>query len=280
MPIGFTTNARRAFLSLPVSKTFFLFAKGVVLSTMVSKRTTKRSSDSRSTKKRARSDYVAVPKQVAHTSSPDEKRFLDISAGAVYLSTSGIVVPTLCPLSQGSGQGQRTGSKAIIKNVNVMVSFHLDRATIQNPTTGSATVRMILGIDTQCRGTAPNVADVLNIIPTGPTNVEGVLNVISFRNYIIANRFRILKDKIFNLNAAGSSNNGTLGGVTMEYEKFVKVSKKLNLRIDFTNGTGATDVSNIDGNNLFILFIADGPDTAGANGKVFVNFVSRVKYIG
>lgn len=252
---------------------------------MVSKRTTKRSSDTRS-KKRTKGDYLSVPRSTGTTSvrmrpADDEKRFYDTYLVNADVNTAGFVVSSLNLLSQGSGQGQRIGSKATICNLNINCRFTLRAATIQDITAGAATVRMIVGIDTECRGAQPNVSDVLNLLGVGP-DPNGVTHCLSFRNYPIASRFRILKDKLFNLNASGSGNNGTLGGVTMEVEKVVKVSKKLNLRVDFNNAAGATDITAVQGNNIFVMFVSDGPNTTPADtgGKVAVDMIARIKYYG
>lgn len=251
---------------------------------MVGKRTMKSSSSAQPKRSRSaappsyrKGRSSTTPRYSSRSMIDSEKRFLDTSGANLVVNDVGTVIPSLNLLPQGSGQGQRTGSKAQVVNLNVNFMFRLVPPQVQTTVGSGLVIRVLVGVDTECRG-----------VPVQPTEIlldynPQILQPLGFRNYIIASRFRILKDKMFTLNCAASGSNGTSAGIPFDCYKTLKISKKTNVICEFTNGTGATAIADCAGNNFFIIAFAQSATGNTPPNPITLcemSYVARIKYLG
>jgi len=185
-----------------------------------------------------------------------EKKFLD-SPVYIVSATAGSIQADFNGLAQGSAAGQRVGNRVNLTNFNL----HAECAAGTKIRNEASTHRIILFIDKQCNGAAPAVTDILQ-----------TASVYSFRNMYTLDRFVILKDKLFTLNANAPGSSATT--LQLENSRVIKMSWKGNLPI-FYSGIGS-GVGNISSNNVGLLYICDTANQAGdAQGMVGT---ARVKY--
>lgn len=197
-----------------------------------------------------------------------EKKYLENIASGDFTSANQVILLNGVP--QGDAEQTRDGDQIKMHEV-------YGHCRISNETTNAQNFRFILVQDKQADGTAPTVAEVLDLSNANPTQ--------AFNNMDNKFRFRILLDK---KRVAGClSNPGTVGtsgwtqGPTagsstgfINFEYYYKFKgKHQGLHVRFS-GTGAT-VSDIATNPIYLLIIAD---TAIGVGCVFES-VSRVRYV-
>jgi len=225
---------------------------------MASKRSRKMKRSSRRTK--ARKGTRGTMRSFSALAPPRyEKKFLDtnLSAALGEFATGGVVQATYCVMASGAGNGQRIGNRITVTNINAHLNI-MSGISNSNPGMNNTIVRVILGIDKQANGAAPDVGDVLQ-----------TASPYSFRNMYTLNRFVILKDKLLALNPQASD-----ASYTGQHSRVLKFSWKGQLPVLYSDTTASIGV--IESNNIFMLVIADRAATAaqldGAFGTV------RIKY--
>ncbi len=141
-------------------------------------------------------------------------------AGAIAGITNSITNST-------TGIGDRVGLKILVKDLKYRFQ------TTINPLSTSDRVRLIVFADTQNQNALPSVADVL-----------ATASVTSFYNLAneAAGRFRILLDRVIQLNTAGAAGGYISGTIRMG-----------NWPVFYAGGT------NYGRNNIFYLEISDTP---------------------
>lgn len=180
-----------------------------------------------------------------------EKKYKDTDVANVTIPNTGVVHPTLLGIDQGATEITRVGNRIRLKNVNIFFSFSI-------PSTATAAdaedvIRIIFFVDTQCNGLAPGVTDILK-----------TANFLSFRNMNQADRFVILKDKVFAMNSMSA--NGT---ACVALHRHVKMSWKGDKLI--TYGGGGDTVSALKSTNVAVMVIS-------ASGNAQIQYKCRVKY--
>ncbi len=158
--------------------------------------------------------------------STEEAKVVQVGASG-NTSVSGAIVGLTSPIVQGTDTGQRTGLKVVLKKMSVYF-----QATI-NASATSDRVRFIVFADTENQNALPNVTDVL-----ASASVASFLNIANEQS----NRFKILCDKVIQLNTAGSAGS------------YVKIDIPVrNWPVHYAGNTG------YGRNNVFLLEISDTP---------------------
>lgn len=165
-----------------------------------------------------------------------EKKYLDIDITNAGDMSAG-VIDSLNLIPAGTSDVTRVGHKVTLKNVNLHFTLTRDDAGTSAP--NNLMMRLILLIDKQANGALPAVTDVLK-----------TADINSFRNLDQAERFVILKDKLYNV--ANTSSNGAH---TNDCGRTVRMSKLLNTPVHFSSTTGA--ITEIKSDNLCLLIISE-----------------------
>lgn len=189
-----------------------------------------------------------------------EKKWIDLTVAATVVTNDGTggisswtTGGTMNVIATGTGESQRVGRKVTLKNIYLHGELVL-------PSTSSVTLctdqfRMIVFIDKQANGVIAGVTDVLQ-----------TASINSFRNLANQERFVILKDKYYDINASTTSNATTTTG---GHSYHIKMYKKLDLPIEYsgTNGT----IGEIKSNNLVMLCIS-------RTGSCTFQYTARIRY--
>lgn len=202
----------------------------------------------------------------ARLSNPGEKKWIDIFKADQACSTGQgvdetVYMTSLNEIPIGNNANQRVGAKVNLTNINVNLWFNLPGGT--TTLQGSALIRVILFRDKQCNGTAAKVSDILSLT----ANSEYVM---SHRNMYNLERFEILKDKQFILNAAAGA-----GSTTVDLERLIKLKWTGTCPIHFnTASSNDGSLQTIRSDNFGILIVKGPAATA-----VRVMAQVRTKYI-
>ncbi len=190
--------------------------------------------------------------------TPGELKFFDTDQSDASIAATGDVLNTgsICQIPQGVTESTRIGRKCTIKSISMRMLFSLPSLTTPvGPV--SSMIRVLLVLDKQCNGAAPNVTDLLE-----------TANWLSHNNLANKGRFRVLYDRKLNVqptSGAGGDTDGNWPRSNVYREHFMKC----NIPIEFKSTTGA--IGEITSNNLFQLFIAEQPGV-GIEGKVRLRF--------
>ena len=196
-----------------------------------------------------------------YTGPRPELKFHDVDADLSAADRSnGVIVNTssINLIAQGVTESQRVGRKCTIRSIAWRGQLKLTNpAGSGGPI--SQTTRLMVVLDKQCNGAAPNVDDILET-----TDWQ------SFNNLANKNRFRTLYDKTFVLNPLSASGDGTANDFG-EYDRAFTFFKKCSIPIEFDSTTGA--ITEIKSNNLVILAISDTSNTVTTmNSKIRLRF--------
>jgi len=191
--------------------------------------------------------YTRVGGSYARSANVGEKKYFDKNVTQFTGSTAGVFFDSFFEtLGAGTGENQRIGSRITLSSIHAQIKMFID--TQASNTISAATTRILVWMDRQANGAAPNTLDILQELTAGGANPD----IYSFRNLDNASRFRILADKWVTINpqtqsaALGSQN-------TARWIKFhFKVPKTT---INFSSTTGA--LTEIKSTNFGMLFISD-----------------------
>lgn len=190
-------------------------------------------------------------------SSGGELKFFDTSKSLTTAASAGVVTVSFFLIPQGTTESTRIGRKATMKSFNLRYGFRLPNVSA-GASLPDDSVRCILFHDKQSNGNNAVVTDVLESA-----------NIRSFRNLANTGRFNVLMDKTHNLSYSGI---GAYGAGSCEQNGGTwnfKVSKKLNMPVEWDNVAGA--ITEIRSNNLAMLIISD-------RGNAQYIFQARVRY--
>lgn len=180
---------------------------------------------------------------------PELKFFDTALTETQFATTAAVSFPSLNLIPQGVTESTRVGRKCTIKKLHLNFRLTKDAsATLA----GTDTVRVIVYVDKQANGAAATAADILEV----------TTDTFSYRNLANVNRFRILKDIKYQLNAQAAAGDGTTNS-SVVYGKYYQCSVPLDLPIEFDSTTGA--ITEIKSNNIGILMIDEnaGSDLKG-----------------
>lgn len=161
-----------------------------------------------------------------------------LPAGANCISTPAI----------GDTEQSRDGKKIVIKNVQIKGHISRDPGENQVDPAPSTKVFVALVLDTQTNGAALNSEDVYKNLTAEVTSA-----VDPIRNLLFANRFRILKSQLFDMDVPTLGVEGdnlmAWNGQQQCFEWFVDLK---DLPVNFNAGTTA-DVANVIDNSLHVI---------------------------
>lgn len=202
-----------------------------------------------------------------------EMKFFDWGGGPLIPSDAGTVYPSMNLVAQGTGASQRIGRKITVKRWEITVNV------VGSTDAGIDNVfRMIAFVDKQCNGTEALVSDILNV------NV-GFPAFLAKYNLANSERFAIIADKYLKLAVPAVSRSvQDLNNASPTYGQIIsltyirpsttfKITKPMNLPLEFSDGTPAT-IALVKSNNIGFIFIA----LSGGSEDAQFSFLSRLRY--
>jgi len=162
----------------------------------------------------------------------------DMSAGVISNTDS------LIKIGQGITESIRIGRKAVLKSVGWRGKLQLVTA---NAISAPQVIRLLLVVDTQCNGSAPTV--------TGNDGLLETANYQSFNDLNNKDRFKVLSDKSYTLNAEAIAGNGT-DNDSAPVDRTFSVFKSLDLPIEYSGTANPSVIAEIRTNNVFGIMIA------------------------
>lgn len=170
------------------------------------------------------------------------------TAGGLLTFTGAVTGTNLCLIPQGTTDITRIGNRTMLKQIRI-------KGHLAVPTTAVSgdRIRVMLIQDHQTNGAAATVTDVLQVADEN-----------SFLNMDNTTRFRVIKDKVYDLNPQV----GIPGTSTLPYFKSFKMSHKANCRIDWSSTTGA--ITELRSESYFVLVISQaGTSTITGQARVY-----------
>ncbi len=174
-----------------------------------------------------------------------EFKFHDVAMDDANISTTGTILQDSVNLiAQGTTESTRIGRKCNIRNIHWRYTIQKDAESVLG---GDDVVRVILYLDKQANGAAAAVLDILE-----------TADYQSFYNLANSNRFRILMDKTWDMNAHAGGGNGTAVD-SFAFSRSTQFRKNCNIPIEFSSTTGA--LTEIRSNNIGVLTISERAST-------------------
>ncbi len=201
---------------------------------------------------------VKTPYKRKNDYTGKELKFMDVATAANVIAGGGeIHLDSMCEVDQGTGEEQRIGRKIIIRSIGIHLNVQLPATTSSAASTDS--LRFIVYQDKQANGAIATVAGILEDS-----------NIFAFNNLSNKNRFRILCDKIWNVNAAAAGGNATNNLQTGEFVLHKTWFKSaLNIPVEYS-GTGNA-IADITSNNIGILALSE-------NSAVTLETNTRIRF--
>jgi len=194
-----------------------------------------------------------------------------------FLFNPGVVGDCINCVAQGDGSQNRDGKK--IKMRSLYIKGYLRRAPFEANGGVPIPVRAYVAavIDRQTNGAAAASSLVWNQAPNG---ASALFNAGLMRNLEYSDRFRILRDQVFDLNLGTLAGIGTADawstqGIVRHFEWFIP----LNDEVLFVNTSPTvSQIANIVTNA--INFYAVATDATAVLGAVTCGYVSRLRFVG
>lgn len=196
-----------------------------------------------------------------------ESKFIDYEYDAAIASAVAgseadpATVNTLNAIAQGDGESNRDGRKILVTGVTVRGSIRSDELDDSGTIGAGKKCRLVLLMDQQTNGAQFNAEDVLE----DPTDTD--LDVHAFRNLQFTSRFKVLHDKIYEINPTAAGGTGAVND-TGSREKIFSIHRNLQMPVLFTGTTA--NVSTINTNSLHLIAIC--------NGGCTLRYLSRVRF--
>jgi len=187
-----------------------------------------------------------------------EKKFLDTDVAAANITVAaGAIVDSVNKVAQGDTESERIGRKIVVK------SLHMKTTLNTSATDPDGVFRMIIYVDSQANGAAAAVTDILEAV-----------GVNEFRNLANSQRFRVLHDRTYTLNATSNVGNAATFPI---FRKHFIVNKNLNVPVEFDNSATTGAITTIRSNNIGVLYLVDGgpADTWDITGNVRIRYTDR-----
>ncbi len=183
-----------------------------------------------------------------------ELKFHDVDLDDATVSGTGTITPSINLIAQGTGEVQRIGRQATIKQINWRMQLQLPAGTTSGGT--ADTVRVLMYQDKQANTATAAVTDILESA-----------DFQSFNNLTNKARFRTLMDRTYDLKSELSGDGTTLdSGLVLVNDTFFK---KVNIPIEFNSTAGA--ITEITSNNIGVLLISS-QGVAGFASKIRLRF--------
>lgn len=180
-----------------------------------------------------------------------ELKWVDTTFNIGSAGTTGAVLASNLVIAQGTGENQRIGQKVNLKDFFITFALSNDDATTNGITSGNFRIAIVL--DRQANGALPAWTDVFQ---------DG--DVSTYRNLDNVDRFKILKDRTFNIpiKCTNAGHTDTSG----HYKKFFF---KCNLPLHYSSTTGA--ITELRSNNIVVMYICD-VSTCNFQGRCRIKF--------
>ena len=211
---------------------------------------------------------IAAKQKLPTVLTSKERKFSDIGVRGFQSSDAGgftlLHAPTL-----GSDYTNRVGRKTNCKSLYIRGKLEITKsATMALATVGSTLNRLIIFLDSQPNGAAPAVTDLL--VSASPSSQLNANN---------RDRFRILKDKVYGLDACAIDNTGVNAENSWGRTIIpIKVYKKLNLETIF-NATDDGTIASVNSGALYMFWIGNhGYQAVEANWVITANLSTRVRF--
>lgn len=179
-----------------------------------------------------------------------EKKFFNSSITA-WAITQALAVPTggeLNNIAQGDDADDRTGSRILMKSVQVEGFVEIPPQSNQTVTDPANHVFIALVMDTQTNGAALTTTNVYSN-PSTTANMA----CVPVRNILFSKRYRVLGIQRLDFDSPNMSFDGTnieVGGQIQYFSMY----KKMSLPVQYSAGTGA--VSSIVDNSIQLIVAA------------------------
>ncbi len=197
---------------------------------------------------------AARPKRVlrGRRGGDGELKFFDTTRAAVTPAIAGTIVDaSLNLIPQGVLENNRIGRRCTLKSLQMNITTTI--ASTANVADGSDRLRVIIYQDKQTNGATAATLDLLQ---------TAVIN--SFYNLENQMRFRILHDSNHIM-----SQNVFFAAATPLKRGFFKVSKRLNIPLEFSGVAGA--LTELRSNNIGVLMLTESTD-------VTIAYTARVRF--
>ncbi len=203
--------------------------------------------------------YVRTGGYYGRFATGGEMKFFDSDVSDAPVGAT-LTINLLTIIPEGNGESERIGRKITLKRVSVLYEMKLSATTAASST--SETVRCMLIQDTQTNGAAFIAADLLD------TDVMS-----SFNNLANSSRFKILFKQEFSFKAGGAAPSGA-AYIFSEDQKYLRMTKKVNIPMEYDNSATTGVITSIRSNNLYWCTQATGA-TITSVGKVRVRYTDR-----
>jgi len=188
-----------------------------------------------------------------------ELKFLDTvepQSAVAAAGTLGQVSLNIIP--QDDTESGRVGRKVSIKKFMVKALMILPATTVAANSVDR--IRLMFIVDRQANGASPTVAQIL----ATPSTID------SFQNLANASRFQILYDKTHTISAnAGGAPTATPS--FSQENRFVKISKKVDIPIEFDSTAATGALTTIRSNNIFQVAWTQG-------AFITLGYTCRIRY--
>lgn len=146
-------------------------------------------------------------------------------------------------IEQGAGETNRLGRKCTIRKLHMMGQVYIPAGNAL--AAGTDICRVLVYLDKQSNGAAATVANIL---------ASAIFN--SFRNLQNSERFYVLSDKRYTVNApiSGNGTSSLAGKVLRNWS----INKNVNIPLQFDASTGA--ITDLTSSNIGVLVISEGQD--------------------
>jgi len=197
--------------------------------------------------------------------------YVDSSGSAAVYTDSALI-----PSAVGASYGQVDGLKYKIKKLRVRGCLAVANNSSTSLTTGAVLTRLMLVMDTQPNGTQAQGEDVMQDIGIYASNGYSFQRVAN-----TGGRFRILKDKIYSINAStagydtiGTHMSNSYNGQTFKFQWTPKMPPEVNVKA----GTATPSIAGLSNLNIFLLAYAYNPAGGGVQ-SITINAASRCYYV-
>jgi hypothetical protein len=162
----------------------------------------------------------------------------------------------------GTTAEKRVGQRVFLKKLCVAIKAFYNTGLNSNyyipGTPNGQTCRILIVMDTQTNGATMSATDLLDQSDTGSTSVA---NVPSIQHYHMAasKRFRVLYDKVVQINADAPGFQSTTNAISTKYHH-IKIELPLKDTIIYADENENGTINGIRSNNLYLITTTDKQD--------------------
>lgn len=206
-----------------------------------------------------------------------EYKWFDVNANAAIPYGVATAFQSTALVAQGAGPNQRIGRAITIRSIDVKINLNTywqpggPGVPIGGQQPQAVSYRVDLILDKQANGALPLAGDIYD------TTIPTVDACNKFPNLYNSDRFVWLKRWEGDMNPPSFASNPAVALANIvSIDRTLKVSKKCNIRMEFSGATGAT--AEIRSNNIFLVYSAAVANT-GTNQVTSVQSAdSRIRF--